>query len=97
MKEKTIKEILRQEGYNSGEAFIKDSAYLLALAKVEQYRAECEFFERKYGMKLEGFRRSLQDTKGEEDFGQEEDLEDWEFAQAALNWWQEKTRELKSA
>jgi hypothetical protein len=90
VKEKTIKEILRLEGYSSGEAFAKDATYFLALTRVEQYRAECEFFERKYGMKLEDFHRSLCSVKGEENFGREEDLEDWEFAEVALRWWEEK-------
>lgn len=97
MKEETISDILSHEGYGSGNAFLKDATGFLALAKVEQYRAECEFFERKYGMRLEQLREALQNTKGEEEFDREEDLADWEFAEVALRWWEEKIRELKSA
>ena len=31
----------------------------------------------------------------EEDFEQEDDLMDWEFAKAALNWWQSRISELR--
>jgi len=32
----------------------------------------------------------LRAKKGSEDFEKEEDLDDWEFAEAALRWWSEK-------
>ena len=97
MKQKTIDTILKQEGYSSGDSFLKDSVQCLAMAKVEQYRAESESFEKKYGMKIEKFRQSLHRTKGNEDFAKEEALEDWEFAEAARKWWEEKVQELKGA
>jgi len=97
MKQKTIDDILSQEGYSSGGAFLADSVYCLALAKVEQYRAESEFFEKKHGTELAEFRQFLRSVKGREDFSAEEDLEDWEFAGVALRWWEEKVKELKRA
>lgn len=95
-KVQTVREILRQEGYSSAEAFTQDAAYLMALAKVEQYRAECELYERKYGMELDSF-RSERKVKGEEHFQEEDDLDDWMFADAALRWWEARSRELKNA
>ncbi len=68
-----------------------------ALTKIEQYRAECEFFENKYGMDLKTLERQLHKDKGKENFEKEEDLEDWEFAKKALNWWEKKLKELRLA
>ena len=48
MKEKIINDILSQEGYSSSSAFLKDALRCVALAKIEQYRAESEFFEKKW-------------------------------------------------
>jgi len=90
-----LKEILVGEGYSSPDELIRDWALITALSKVEQYRAECEFFRRKYGMELEEFESLLRERKGQEDFEKEEDLEDWEFAASALKWWEKKLKELQ--
>ena len=37
----------------------------------------------------------LNQKRNEEDFEQEDDLMDWEFADAALNWWQSQISELR--
>jgi len=52
---------------------------------------------KKNGMNLEEFRQLLRDEKGKENFSAEEDLEDWEFAEAALRWWESKSKELEGA
>ncbi len=49
MKEKIIDDILSQEGYSSSSAFLRDALRCVALAKIEQYRAESEFFEKNMG------------------------------------------------
>ena len=92
-----LKEILIREGYSSPDELIRDWALITALSKVEQYRAECELFRRKYGMELEEFESLLRERKGQEDFEKEEDLEDWEFAASALKWWERKLEELRDA
>ena len=76
---------------------IHDWALFLALSRSEQYSAECELFERKYGMKLEELENRLHREKGMEDFEQEEDLDDWEFCLNAMKWWKDKVKELQSA
>jgi hypothetical protein len=90
-----VEDILLKEGYTSAESLIKDTSYLFALARIEQYKAECEFYENKYRTKVKKFEQSLHKKVGKEDFQKEEDLEDWEFAVAALAWWTEKAKELK--
>lgn len=41
--------------------------------------------------------RQLHKNKGTEDFEKEEDLEDWGFVKKALNWWENKAKELRLA
>jgi hypothetical protein len=94
---RTAGEILSKEGYTSPEHFVRDSALLIALSKIDQYRAECDLFKEKYRMELEDLEAGLRKTKGVEDFEKEEDLEDWEFALVALKWWQEKADELRAS
>jgi len=91
------KEVLFKEGYGSTDEFIRDWALIMALSRLEQYRAENDFFEKKYEMNLEEFESFLHKEKGKEDFEKEEDIEDWEFSLNALRWWEEKIRELQSA
>ena len=97
MEGKTLGDIIKNEGYSSADAFVRDAAYLVALSKLEQYRAECQFFENKYGTGLDAFLNKLRDSKESEDFKQEEDLEDWRFAAQTAEWWEQKVRELRSA
>jgi len=90
-------DILMEEGYNSTDELLRDWSLMVALTRVEQYRAECEFFERKYKMTLIQLEQKARQVKGQELFEQEEDLEDWEFSTQALNWWQTRVEELKYA
>ncbi len=91
------KEVLLKEGYFSGERLIRDQALLIALSKIEQYKAECDYYEHKYGSLIDDFEAALRAERGKEDFQKEEDLDDWEFASAALKWWTGKADELGSA
>ena len=92
-----VKEILSKEGYGSSDEFARDGVLVLALSRLEQYRAEIECFERKYGMRFKEFESSVHDQKGREDFAKEADIEDWEFALNALKWWEGKIEELRLA
>lgn len=89
-----LTEVMLEEGYNSTDELVRDWALMIALSRLEQYQAECEFFEKKHNMSLEQFERLIHEEKGHEDFGQEEDIEDWEFSCNALKWWQAKAKEL---
>ena len=92
-----VKEVLSREGFNSMETFAHDWAYIMSLSKLEQYKAEVEYFETKYGIAFVEFDILVHKEKGKEDFKKEEDLEDWEFAVNALKWWQEKLEGLQNA
>jgi len=92
-----LTDVLRREGYNSADDLVRDWSLMVALTKVDQYQAECDFFQHKYQMVLEEFERQIHAEQGVEDFTQEEDLEDWEFAVQALKWWQAKVRGLRAA
>jgi len=93
-----IKEaILAEKGYLSEKSMLADFYFLNAMAKVEQYRAECEYFEHKYGLPLKKFEKQLHKNKGKEDFQQEDDLQDWEFASTALKLWTKKLKDLQIA
>ena len=92
-----LTEVLLEEGYNSTDELVRDWALMMALSRQEQYRAECEFFERKHHKSFEQFERLAHQKKGHEDFEQEEDIEDWEFSTTALKWWQARVEELRDA
>ena len=91
-----IKDILLEDGYASSEDLVKDWSRLVVLSRIEQYRAEKEAFEQKYGASVSEFEKELHARKGGEDFAKEEDLEDWEFACRALTWWEDKLRALQN-
>ena len=92
-----LEEVLLKEGYGSPKELVRDWALMTALSRLEQYRAECEFFERKYGLKFDAFEKILHSKKGREDFEKEADLEDWEFASSAHRWWEKQVKELQCA
>ena len=91
----SLNEVLLREGYGSPRALMKDWALIVALSKVEQYRAECDFFQKKYGMTMEDFESHLHGERGSENFEKEDDINDWEFSLEALKWWEKKIKELQ--
>ena len=74
---------------------VKDFFHLHWLAKVEQYGAEYEYYKDKYRISLNEFEKSLHQITGKEDFDKENDLEDWEFADHALRYWMQETKEIQ--
>jgi len=90
-----LKEILLKEGYVSPHALTKDWALIVALSRVEQYRAECDFFQKKYGLTMEDFESHLHGERGSENFEKEDDINDWEFCLDALKWWKQKVKEIR--
>jgi len=91
----SLNEVLLREGYDSPHALMKDWALIVALSKVEQYRADCDFFQKKHGMTMEAFESHLHRETGSEDFEKEDDINDWEFSLEALKWWEKKIKELQ--
>ena len=45
-------EVLLSKGYDATKAVTRDSALIASLSRVEQFRAECDFFQKKYGMRI---------------------------------------------
>jgi hypothetical protein len=88
-------QVLLGEGYRSTEEVFRGWALMTAMSKLEQYRAECELFEKKHGGTLADFERTTHLMMGQEDFNREDDLADWEFATQALEWWHSKAEELR--
>ncbi len=89
----TVAEILKQAGEREDLA-LKEYATLLALSKISRYEVECSLFEAKYREPLAQFQRHVQSLQDQEDFAVEDDLMDWEFADRALRWWQERLTEI---
>ena len=54
-----LKEVLFKEGYGSPDELIRDWALIMALSKLEQYKAENDFFEKKYRMNLEELNQAI--------------------------------------
>jgi len=92
----SIAEILNKTGQTES-MVLREYLILTGLTKMTRYEAECSRFKNKYGEPLESFRDMLNKKRNEEDFEQEDDLMDWEFADAALNWWQSRIAELRHA
>jgi hypothetical protein len=70
---------------------------MIALAKIDQLRAEKESFENKYRKSLDVYERDIHAVREKEDFEQEDDLNDWEFACKAVIWWEDKLQALRNA
>ena len=92
-----INEILFEDGYLSSDDVLKDWSIMIALSRIDQFRAEMESFENKYKKSFDSYEKDLHVVKGKEDFEKENDLEDWEFACKALVWWEDKLQALRNA
>ena len=92
----SISEVLNKTGQTES-MVLREHLILTGLAKLSRYEAECLHFEKKYGETLESFKERLSRKQQEEDFVQEDDLMDWEFADAALKWWRSQLEELRHA
>lgn len=92
--EKVIADILEREGYFSYEEFGRDMVLWLALARKEQYKAECQFLEQEYSMTTDEFEQLPYSKKVK--LLSEEHIKSWEFAASSLRWWEEKLGELQT-
>lgn len=93
----SITKILAEGGFESEAEAMKDLALTIALAKVSRYERECERFKRKYDLDFTDFLKRMEGKISQEDFVEEDDLKDWEFAWRALNLWRERVAILKNA
>ena len=85
MTQPSIQKVLQKTAQN--EQFIVTEHLLFqALTKMSRYDAECAVFKKKYGQALQ----TLLETRSAqtEDFDLEDDLLDWQYANATLQWWQ---------
>jgi hypothetical protein len=92
----TVSEILQETGQSEA-SILREHLLLTGLAKLTRYEAECSKFEKKYGQSLVVFKKQINKRHNEENFAAEDDLIDWEFADAALKWWRAQVEELRRA
>lgn len=92
----SINEILDKTGQTES-MVLREHLILTGLAKLSRYEAECSLFEKKYGESLESFKERVNQKLQREDFAQEDDLMDWEYADAALKWWRSQLEDLQRA
>ena len=92
----TVEEILKRTGQTEN-SIIREHLLLTALSKLSRYEAECANFEKTNGQTLESFRMIIEMKKGEEDFAEEDELMEWEFANSAYQWWKGQIEELNRA
>lgn len=91
----TIDLILEKSGDAiNKEELVKEMSLLIALSKRDKYQLECKKFEQKYQTNFGNFEKRLHSQKNQEDYAQENDLDDWEFAIASRNWWDKRIEEL---
>ena len=91
----TMAQVLSAGGFVTPEAAAWEVSVTVALAKVSHYERECLDFRHKYGESLESLRIRVESMVGTEDFTMEDDLADWEFAEEALELWQNRVEVLR--
>lgn len=86
-------EVLEKTGQTET-MILREHTILTILTKLSRYEAECTLYEKKYDASLESFRRKLEQKMNSENFIEEDDLLDWEYADSARNWWRMKMKEI---
>lgn len=99
MKNKNIKEIDPQIisglNYDTVEEAGIEMLFLQARSKLSEYKSQIEEFEKKYNMPFELFQKKIQQMVNEEDFDEEDDLMEWQYAYENKQYWQKKIKELE--
>jgi hypothetical protein len=90
-------ELLEALHYASAEEAALDMLLLSARSRYAEFTQEVQQFQEKYQMDFATFQRLVETRMHEEDFAQEEDLMAWKFAQDAVEYWRQKSEELKRA
>ena len=96
-KKAVINKIIFEDGYLSFDDVLNDWSVMIALTRIEQFRAEKESYENKYKKSFEVYEVDIHSVKGKEDFEKENDLDDWEFSCKALIWWEDQLQALRNA
>lgn len=91
----TIDEILIKTGQTK-DSVLREHIVMTGLAKLSRYEAQCAYFESKYKETLETFQKHMRQEE-KEDFAKEDDLMDWEYADAAFQWWKAQLKDIKRA
>ena len=89
-------DLLSSLHYSNIEEAGLDMLLLSAQANYSEFYSEALQFEKEYRMKFEDFQKKVEEKMGEEDFGQEDDLMAWKFAQESAQYWKQKIKELRS-
>jgi hypothetical protein len=82
-------EVLERTGQTET-TILREHAILTIMTKLSRYEAECALYEKKYDASLESFLSKLEQKLNSENFTEEDDLLDWEYANSARNWWRVK-------
>lgn len=92
-----IHRTLAEVGLRSEREAARELSLMVALSKVSRYERECAKFRSKYGQSFAEFQRRMDGTLGAENFEEENDFMEWEFAENALALWQERVEVLRNA
>jgi hypothetical protein len=90
---KKIDTLARELDFRDADELMKDSLLSEIAFRLAKFSDEIARLEKKYGMKLSGFKREYE--SGEEDFDRYDDLMAWEFAQQGKSHWEKRLGELK--
>ena len=86
-------EVLERTGQTET-TILREHAILTIMTKLSRYEAECALYEKKYDASLESFLSKLEQKLNSENFTEEDDLLDWEYADSARNWWHMKMKDI---
>jgi len=92
----SISDVLNKTGQTEA-SVLREHLLLTGMAKLSRYEAECSFLEKKYGESLDSFKKRIREKQEHEDFAKEDDLMDWEYADAALKWWLSQLEDIRRA
>ena len=93
--EKVSKDILESLHYSSLQDAGLTMVQLNCRAKRSEYRADDEYYEKKYGISYIDFKKKVESKLTEECFEEEDDLLAWQYAHEARAYWEQKVLELE--
>lgn len=91
----TLNNLLKELGYKSIEEAAIKQIELTLLSKISKYKAEDEFFRKKYKNDFETFIKKIEVIKNE-DFEVEDDIMDWKFAVETMRKYEKQYHQLVS-
>ena len=91
----TLNDLLKELGYKNIEDAAIKQVELTLLSKISKYKAENDFFRKKYNNEYSTFLKKSE-IKEHEDFEIGDDLMDWKFAVEAMNKYEKQYNQLIS-